>query len=117
MVLGELLLPNYTHLLPKGEKRRLIPMPKLPPLIGSNNTHSAQVFLQFLFLEEFSDQSRTFAEKGYAYFPWEKSMELGLEAGISKVSLPRIVNGWLEHGFLEKNETQKDEYVLGDAYF
>lgn len=117
VILGESLLPNYTHLLPKGEKRRLIPIPILPPMIGSRNIHAAQAFLQLLLLEEFSDQSRRSVETGSVYLPQEKWIELGKEARLPISSLPKILEGWLEQAFLERDSVHKDAYTLGKDYF
>ncbi len=119
IVLGELLLPNYTHFLPKGEKRRLIPVPVLPPMVGSNNTHAAQAMLQLLILEEFSNQSHTLVERGYVHLPREKWVELGLEARLPKSMIERVLLKWIEHDFLRKAciERMQDAFILGGAYF
>jgi hypothetical protein len=113
IVLGEPLLPNYTHLLPKGEKRRLIPIPILPPMIGSKNTYAAQAFLQLLLLEEFSDQSRAFAEKGFICLPWEKWVTLGSEAKLPQSVLFKVLEGWI----VKRDEVQENGYILGAGYF
>ncbi len=42
IILGDMLLPNFTHHLQPGEKRRLIPITDLPPLIGSPNSMLAK---------------------------------------------------------------------------
>lgn len=114
IILGEFLLPNYTHLLPKGEKRRLIPIPALPPLIGSHNTHAAQALLQLLVLEEFSNQSMVFAERGDVDLPIQTWSELGNEAGLPKSILSRVIEGWVEQQFL--NRICGDRYSIGDGY-
>lgn len=119
IILGELLLPNYTQLLPKGEKRRLIPIPELPQMIGSNNTHAAQAFLQLLILEEFAEQSKDVIERGYVYLPKEKWMEFANEASMPKSSLARVIHGWIEQGFLKTDfvNREPDAYILGERYF
>lgn len=114
LILGEFLLPNYTHLLPKGEKRRLIPIPDLPPLIGSNNTHSGQALLQLLVMEEFSHQSRVLVQKGTINLPFEKWLELGNEAGLPKSILQRVIEEWVRQGFLAW--LGGDCYSLGEGY-
>ncbi len=114
IILGELLLPNYTQLLPKGEKRRLIPIPELPQMIGSNNTHAAQAFLQLLILEEFADQSKDCVEKGYVRISQEKWSDIALEANLPKITLQRVIQGWTSQGFLKRDQ---DAYSLGEKYF
>ncbi len=114
IILGEFLLPNYTHFLPKGEKRRLIPIPALPPLIGSHNTHAAQALLQLLVLEEFSNQSMIFAERGDVDLPIQTWSELANEAGLPKSILSRVIEGWVDQQFL--NRIGSDRYSIGDRY-
>jgi len=114
IILGDLLLPNYTQLLPKGEKRRLIPIPELPQMIGSNNTHAAQAFLQLLLLEEFSDQSKECFEGGYIRVSQEKWVTIALESNLSLKGLQRVIQGWIEQGFLKSD---KDNYSLGEKHF
>lgn len=118
IILGELLLPNYTQLLPKGETRRLIPVPALPPMVGSNNTHAAQALLQLLILEEFSNQSNKLFETGYVHLSKEKWIELSAEAKLSTSMTERVVSKWIEHGFLRKISTARvlDGFGLGDLY-
>jgi hypothetical protein len=117
LILGEVLLPNYTHLLPKGEKRRLIPMPILPPMIGSKNSHAAQAFLQLLVLEEFSDQSKLFIKKESFALSQDKWWELGMQAGLSRSTLASVINGWEKSGFLKKAGKEEGQYVLGERYY
>ena len=118
IILGELLLPNYAQLLPKGETRRLIPVPALLPMVGSNNTHAAQALLQLLTLEEFSNQSDRLFETGYVHLSREKWIELSAEAKLPKSMIERVISKWLEHGFLRKICTAKilDGFGLGDRY-
>jgi hypothetical protein len=114
IILGEFLLPNYTHVLPKGEKRRLIPIPALPPLIGSHNTHAAQALLQLLILEEFSDQSIIFAGRGDIELPIQAWTELASEAGLPRSILGRVIEEWANRNFL--NQICNDRYSLGGSY-
>lgn len=114
IILGDLLLPNYTQLLPKGEKRRLIPIPALPHMVGSNNSHAAQAMLQLLILDEFANQSHTFIERGYVHIPREKWLELSVEARLPKSMLERVISGWLESDFLISS--LQDGFLLGAAY-
>lgn len=94
IVLGDLLLPDYTHSLPKGNSRRLIPIPDLPPLVGSRVSHAAQGVLQLLILGEFSNRSDEFAERGSIEIPMEKWVELSVFAGIPRSSLNSIIEAW-----------------------
>ena len=118
IILGEMLLPNFTHLLPHGEKKRLVPITELPPLIGSKNTHAAQAMLQLLILEEFSRQSDVLAKRRSIRLPQQKWEELSHAASLPKSCLNRVIAGWTEDdttskAFLEK---QGDEYTLGSSY-
>jgi len=118
IILGEMLLPNFTHRLPHGEKRRLIPITELPPLIGSNNTHAAQAMLQLLILEEFSKQSSRLASEKSILIPIEKWKEFATEAGLPLSCLNKVIMGWLEDDLFYKAFLQKqgDEYTLGAEY-
>jgi hypothetical protein len=118
IVLGEMLLPDFTHQLPKGENRRLIPITKLPPLIGSKNTHAAQAMLQLLALEEFSNQSDVYASKKYVVIPKDKWKELAHEAKLPVSCIDKVVMGWTQDDLFSKAflERQGDEYVLGKDY-
>lgn len=118
IILGDMLLPNYTHLLPKGEKRRLIPIPELPPFIGSKNSHAAQALLQVFLLEEFSDQSKMLYERGYIHLTKERWLELSAKAQLPISGLEKVILGWIEKGFLRKVVIGKErnEYTLGKEY-
>lgn len=118
IILGDMLLPNYTHLLPKGEKRRLIPIPELPPLIGSNNTYASQSLLQILLLEEFSNQSKVLYERGSIHLPKEKWEGLAREAHLPKTSIVKVLSGWIGGGFIKRVMVDKVrfEYTLGEKY-
>lgn len=118
IILGEMLLPNFTHLLPHGEKRRLVPITELPPLIGSKNTHAAQAMLQLLILEEFSNQSDTLFQRSSIQITMDKWEKLAKEAKLPKTFLTRVISGWIEGDLLAKPflDKQGDEYTLGAAY-
>jgi len=118
IILGEFLLPNFTHLLPRGEKRRLVPITDLPPLIGSKNTHAAQAMLQLLILEEFSKQSDRLAFSGSILIPKEKLKDLANQAKLPQTSLEKVITGWTEDDCLSKAflKTFGDEYTLGQEY-
>jgi len=118
IILGEILLPNCTHILPKGEKRRLVPITDLPPLIGSNNTHAAQAMLQLLILEEFANQSDRLATSGSILLPKEKLEELAFQAKLPKVSLEKVITGWTQDDLFYKAFLQQygDEYTLSNEY-
>ena len=118
IILGEMLLPNFTHSLPHGEKRRLVPITQLPPLIGSKNTYAAQAMLQLLILEEFSNQSDALFKRSSIVITADKWEELAQEAKLPKSSLPRVIFGWIEGDLLTKPflEKQGNEYTLGSTY-
>lgn len=118
IILGEFLLPNFTHLLPQGEKRRLVPITELPPLIGSTNTHAAQAMLQLLLLEEFTRQSDRLSTNGSILLPMEKWEELAFQAKLPKTSLYKVIMGWTEEDLFSKAFLQKsgDEYTLGQEH-
>jgi hypothetical protein len=119
IILGEFLLPNYTHRLPPGEKRRLIPITGLPPLIGSKNTHAAQAMLQLLVLEEFSNQSDFLAKERYIVISQWTWNRLADEAKLPLSCLNKVISGWTQDdpafkAFLQKNG---DQYALGADYY
>ncbi|MGL5262978.1 MAG: hypothetical protein ACRDAI_00115 [Candidatus Rhabdochlamydia sp.] len=118
IILGEMLLPNFTHQLPPGEKRRLVPITELPPLIGSKNTHAAQAMLQLLILEEFSNQSDRLASKKCVLIPLTKWEQLAVEAKLPQSCLNKVIMGWTEGNLFSKAFLQKkgDEYTLGMDY-
>lgn len=118
IVLGEALLPNFTHFLPAGEKRRLIPITELPPLIGSKNTHASQALLQLFVLEEFSNQSDAVVKHEWIHVPPEKWNELASRAKLPKSYIEKVIKGWTEDHPLAKAFLRKhmDEYTLGESY-
>ncbi len=119
IILGEMLLPNFTHQLPQGEKRRLVPITELPPLIGSKNTYAAQAMLQLLILEEFSKQSDMLASRKCVHIPLEKWITLAFEARLPQSCLGKVITGWTQDDLFTKAflQQQGDEYTLGADYF
>lgn len=118
IVLGDILVPNFAHRLPKGEPRRLVPITDLPPLIGSANTHAAQAMLQLLVLEEFANQSDVLSERRCIHLSEEKWEELATQARLPRSSLIRVIIGWTEDDLFSKAflDKQGNEYSLGPAY-
>lgn len=118
IILGEMLLPNFTHMLPHGEKRRLVPITDLPPLIGSKNTYAAQAMLQLLILEEFSNHSDDLFERRSIPITVNKWEELAQEAKLPKSALLRVISGWIEGDLFTKPflDKQGTEYTLGSTY-
>ncbi len=118
IVLGEMLFPGFTHHLPQGDKKRLVPITDLPPLIGSTNTYAAQAMLQLLILEEFSKQSDRLVEKKCVLIPIKKWQELANEANLPQTCLSKVIEGWVMGDGLSKAFLQKqgDEYTLGTEY-
>lgn len=118
IILGELLFPNFTHMLPQGEKRRLVPITELPPLIGSKNTHASQAMLQLLILEEFSNQSDALFQNSSIQITQNRWEQLAQEAKLPKTSLSRVISGWIEGDLFSKPflDKQGDEYTLGPTY-
>lgn len=118
IILGELLFPNFTHMLPQGEKKRLVPITELPPLIGSKNTHAAQAMLQLLILEEFSDKSDALFKKRSIRITLDRWEQLAKESKLPRTSLSRVIAGWVEGDLFSKPflDKQGDEYTLGPAY-
>lgn len=114
LLLGEFLFPNFTHHLPPGEKRRLVPIIDLPPLVGSENTHAAQAMLQLLILEEFSKQSDRFAIQGSILLPKDKLRELCMEAQLPPTFLEKVMSAWVLGDSLSKPflQVNGDEYAL-----
>jgi hypothetical protein len=118
IILGELLLPNFGNSLPKGDKRRLVPITDLPPLIGSKNTHASQAMLQLLVLEDFANQSDRLAQHGSIFLPNSRWQELAKEAKLPSTYIAKVISGWTEDDLFAKAFLQKqgDEYTLGARY-
>lgn len=118
LLLGEFLFPNFTHFLPCGEKRRLVPIIDLPPLIGSKNTHAAQAMLQLLILEEFSKQSDWFAVHGSILLSKEKLQEFCAEAKLPQTSLQKVISGWIQGDNFSKPflRVKGNEYALSHEH-
>lgn len=118
IILGDCLLPNYTHRLPKGDHRRLIPIIDLPPLVGANNLHSFQAMLQLLILEEFSDQSPRLVNYGSILITEEKLKDLCKEAKLPFKQRNRVIQAWIEGNEDSPPFIIKDgeEYCLSNHY-
>jgi hypothetical protein len=118
IVVGEMLLPDFTHKIPKGEGRRLVPITDLPPLIGSKNTYAAQAMLQILVLEEFSKQSDMLATRKCVFISQNRWEELAREAKLQQSYICKVIAGWTEDDLFAKAFLQKqgDEYTLGIDY-
>ena len=102
--MGTQLLPHYLFALPKGEAQRLIPVPQLPPFAGDPSSYAAQSMLQLYLMEEFSNQSREFAKKGYIHMPDEKWEEHSKKANLPISNYQKVRDRWLEpDGMLERD--------------
>lgn len=118
IVLGFQLLPHYTF----QESRRgklLIPIPELPPLISSSNSHAGQAALQMSVMEMFAKQSIEFAENGSIEIREEVWARLSIEAGLSKLILKQTLDRWVNDGddgpkFLVPKGDNR--YSFGPAY-
>jgi hypothetical protein len=118
ITLGPQLLPHYTFQTTKRE-RLLIPVPDLPPLISSSNSHASQAALQMLVMQIFADQSLELAEAGCVQITDETWRELATEAGLPPTILKQTIDRWLNDGddgprFLVATESNK--YSFGAAY-
>lgn len=106
----------------KGHDKRIVPVPVpslLPPLVGSRNEHSGQLWLQLLLMRRFRDLASDLAEAGGVVIEdrdWKTLLdEAELRAGL----LPSVRDAWI-------NGTANDAPVLkaapggrfdlGDAY-
>lgn len=117
MTLGDMLLPNYVFRIENRSDRRLIPIGNLPPLHGSKNTHAKQAHLQLLVLEEFSNQSKKLAERGYVVIPIDRWKEMAAESGLDPSKVESIINYWQQPDFVNCFlDKQGDEYRLASYY-
>lgn len=117
ITLGPQLLPHYTFQTAK-KSRLLIPVPELPPLISSSNSHAAQAALQMLVMQEFADKSIELAEIGSIEISNETWMTLAADAGLSTSVFKQTLDRWVNDGddgprFLVKDNNR---YSFGKAY-
>ena len=118
IILGDQLLPHYTFE-EKGKHSLLIPIPELPPLVSSSNSHGSQATLQMLIMREFSSRSVEFSEIGSIEIDEKCWESLAKEANLSKSVFTKVLYRWLNDGddggrFLRVVEP--DKYTLGEAY-
>ncbi len=118
ITLGSQLLPDYTFKTSKRD-RLLIPVPDLPPLISSSNSHASQATLQMLVMRELANQSIALSEVGSIEITNPMWQELAREAGLPASILKQILDCWTQDGdkgprFLIS--LGGDRYSLGVAY-
>ena len=109
---------NFLYSLPRGKKRKLVPIVELPYLIGSPNTWSQQAMLQILILEEFSNQSVRLVQSGSVHLPLDLWKQLARQAQLRECHLPKIITAWTQDELFHKAflDRQGDEYSLGASY-
>lgn len=112
IILGDWLMPSYLFSLPKNEQRLLIPIVDLPKFIGSPNTYSAQAMLQLLILEELSQQSIEYSEKGKVFIAKETWESLCNESKLPLKMLPDVLKAWAQ-----PNEQGKSFLNQDSEYF
>jgi hypothetical protein len=118
ITLGPQLLPHYTFQTSK-RARLLIPVPELPPLISSSNSHAAQAALQMLVMQEFANQSIELAETGSIEISNEAWIRLANEAGLSISIFKQTLDRWLNDGndgprfLITKSQNR---YSFGETY-
>lgn len=106
----------------KGHDKRIVPVPVpslLPPLVGSRNEHSGQLWLQLLLMRLFRDLAGDLAEAGGVVIEDRDWKDLLDEAELRAGLLPSVRDAWI-------NGTANDAPVLkaapggrfdlGDAY-
>ena len=118
ITLGPQLLPHYTFQTSKRD-RLLIPVPDLPPLISSSNSHASQAALQMLVMQEFADQSIELSEVGSVEITEKTWQDLAKESGLPPSIFKQALDRWLNDGddgprFLV--ETKNGRYSFGPAY-
>jgi hypothetical protein len=118
ITLGPQLLPHYTFQTSKRD-RLLIPVPDLPPLISSSNSHASQAALQMLVMQEFADQSIELSEVGSVEITEKTWQDLAKESGLPPSIFKQALDRWLNDGddgprFLV--EVESGRYSFGPAY-
>ena len=118
ITLGPQLLPHYTFQTTKRD-RLLIPVPSLPPLISSSNSHASQASLQMLIMQLFGDQSISLAEEGSIEITEKMWTELAKESGLSIALVNPTKDRWINDGddgprFLISHDNNR--FSFGQAY-
>jgi hypothetical protein len=118
ITLGPQLLPHYTFQTSRRE-RLLIPVPDLPPLISSSNSHASQAALQMLVMQKFADHSVELAELGSVEITETMWHDMAKESGLPPSIFKQALDRWLSDGddgprFLVEIEINR--YALGPAY-
>lgn len=125
ITLGPLLLPNYVFdlkLLTSNRRDiRLVPVLKLPPLIGRHNEHGPQAAFQMLIVAYMRDNARDLVNYGGVYIPPKVLNKLAQQSSLPVAVVPHVIDRWLNDGddgpaVLKRISGEDDRYTLGDAY-
>lgn len=119
ITLGPQLLPHYTFQTSK-KNRLLIPVPELPPLVASSNSHASQAALQMLLMQMFANKSIELAKRESILISEKEWERMRKEADLPLSIFKQTIDRWLNDGndgpkFIVKNEI--DRYSLGPTYF
>lgn len=119
ITLGTMLMPYYVFELPRGEARRLVPLPQLPPFVGRSNEHAAQATASMLLVRELRARAVELYREHAALIPDERLAMLFGEARVPAQLIPRVMGRWTRDGddgpaFLIRCDA--DRYTLGDAH-
>lgn len=119
IVLGTMLMPHYAFESSRGEGRRLVPLPQLPPFVGRANEHASQATASMLLVRELRARAPELYREGAARIPPERVEALFSEARVPLSLVPRIMDRWTRDdsdgpAFLIRRDA--DRYTLGDEH-
>lgn len=118
ITLGEQLLPGYVFQSSK-RNRLLIPVPELPPLISSTNSHGNQASLQMLIMQKFADKSVDLASEGSIIITEKEWNEMAEESGLPMSIFKQTKDRWLndgDDGARVLVQEEHERFSLGPAY-
>ncbi len=118
ILLGEKILPLNAFNSSRAS-RLLVPVPELPPFVGSSNSHGAQASLQMLVMQKFSDCSLEFLKFGCICISKKMWQDFAKEVGLAPSILNQVLDRWVQDGndgpsFL--TEVSSDHYSLSNSY-
>lgn len=99
IILGDVLLPDaiFAEMGTSATARmarRLVPILKLPPLVGRPRDHAAQAALQLAVLAELRDRAAELVERGGVLIDAARWAVMARDVGLSPATLPRVLDAW-----------------------
>ena len=116
LLVNTILCPNFSRTLPQGsyelrEQRKLIPIVRLPNLIGRLNDHTSQINFHMEIILEMRKGAKNLVLNGGILLPPEKLEQIASRVKMPKSLIKRVLECWLENNILEKIDTHI--YSLG----